>query len=53
MLRQRLAAVAIVLSALTAPAIAAEPIIGAYYPGGSFERYPVSNIWMNHRLANS
>ena len=44
MLRQRLAAVAIVLSALTAPAIAAEPIVGAYYPGGSFERYPVSNI---------
>ena len=44
MLRQRLAAAAIVLSAFAAPVFAAEPIIGAYYPGGNAARYPVSNI---------
>jgi len=44
MLRQRLAAVAIVLSAFTASAFAAQPIVGAYYPGGNAARYPVSNI---------
>jgi len=44
MLPQRLAAVAIVLSAFTASAFAAQPIVGAYYPGGNAARYPVSNI---------
>ncbi|HEY1141852.1 MAG TPA: glycoside hydrolase family 18 protein [Lysobacter sp.] len=44
MLRQHLAAVAIDLSTVTAPAIAAQPIVGAYYPGGNAARYPVSNI---------
>lgn len=44
MLRQRLAAVAIVLSAISASSFAAQPIVGAYYPGGNAARYPVSNI---------
>jgi len=44
MFRQRLAAVAIVLSAFTASAFAAQPIVGAYYPGGNATRYPVTNI---------
>jgi len=44
MLRHRLAAVAIVVSAFTAPALAAQPIVGAYYPGDNAARYPVSNI---------
>jgi chitinase len=44
MLRQRLAAAAIVLTAFIAPAFAAQPIVGAYYPGGNAARYPVSNI---------
>ena len=44
MIRQRLAAVAIVLSAISASSFAAQPIVGAYYPGGNAARYPVSNI---------
>ena len=44
MLRHRLATVAIVVSAFTAPALAAQPIVGAYYPGDNAARYPVSNI---------
>ncbi|MDR0181549.1 glycoside hydrolase family 18 protein [Lysobacter arvi] len=44
MLRQRLAAAVIALSAFTAPAFAAPPIIGAYYPGGNAARYPVAEI---------
>src|SRR5688572_8864069 len=44
MLRQRLAAAVIALSAISASAFAAQPIVGAYYPGGNAARYPVSNI---------
>ncbi|WP_396615129.1 glycoside hydrolase family 18 protein [Lysobacter soli] len=44
MLRQRLATVAIVLSAISPSSFAAQPIVGAYYPGGNAARYPVSNI---------
>lgn len=42
MLRQTVATIALLFSALSATA--ADSIIGAYYPGGSAARYPVSSI---------
>ncbi|WP_342315673.1 glycoside hydrolase family 18 protein [Lysobacter sp. FW306-1B-D06B] len=44
MLRPTLAAIALLLAGVTGAGHAAEPIIGAYYPGGSAARYPVSKI---------
>ncbi|MBU8976082.1 glycoside hydrolase family 18 protein [Lysobacter sp. MMG2] len=44
MLRPTLAAIALLLAGVAGAGHAAEPIIGAYYPGGSAARYPVSKI---------
>ncbi len=46
MLRQTLARLALLIAAAVPAAshAAQPPIYGAYYPGGSAERYPVSHI---------
>lgn len=44
MLRPTLAAIALLFAGVVGAGHAAEPIIGAYYPGGSAARYPVSKI---------
>ncbi len=44
MIRPTLAVVAILVSGCFTPTRAADAIIGAYYPGGSAARYPVSSI---------